>query len=114
MMLPLALLDFLSPTTMLILAVVAILLYGERLPEVARTYGKQFMALKKSMQGIRDQFDAVTRDVTGTMEQTLRVEPISSEREEATAPKFEPPPAEVPSADPPTEPTSVAKAGEGP
>ena len=38
-MLPLAF-DFLSPSTMLLLAVLAVLLYGERLPEVARGLGQ--------------------------------------------------------------------------
>ncbi len=66
-MLPLAF-DFLSPSTMLILAVLAVLLYGERLPEVDATWGKQFIELKKSLQGIRDQFEEVTREVTTTMD----------------------------------------------
>jgi len=92
-MLPLAL-DFLSPTTMLVLAVLAILLYGERLPEVARNLGKQFVELKKSVQGIRDQFDEVTREVTSTMDRSLQKTELTVEREEATAPKFEPPRSE--------------------
>jgi sec-independent protein translocase protein TatA len=94
MNLPLGLFDsFLSPQTMLILAIVAVLLYGERLPEVARSFGKQFMDFKKSIQGIREEFEAATRDVTSTAERPHRKEePI--DREEATAPKFEPPPSE--------------------
>ena len=94
MNLPLAFLDsLLSPTTMIVVAIVAILLYGERLPEVARTWGKHFIDLKKSVQGLRDQFDSVTREVTSTLDQPVHIEPPVA-REEATAPKFEPPPAE--------------------
>jgi sec-independent protein translocase protein TatA len=92
-MLPLAF-DFLSPTTMLILAVLAVLLYGERLPEVARGLGKQFIELKKSLQGIRDQFDEVTREVTTTMDRSLPRAELTMDREAPTAPKFEPPPSE--------------------
>ncbi|MGO8690010.1 MAG: twin-arginine translocase TatA/TatE family subunit [Thermoguttaceae bacterium] len=92
-MLPLAF-DLFSPTTMLMLAVLAVLLYGERLPEVARNLGKQFIELKKSLQGIRDQFEEVTREVTTSMERPSPRPELSTEREEATAPKFEPPPSE--------------------
>ncbi len=99
-MLPLAF-EFLSPGTMLILAVLAVLLYGERLPEVMRTWGKQFIALKKSMQGIRDQFEEVTREVTSTIDQPLQQQEPATEREEATAPKFEPPLNEPPPNEPP-------------
>ena len=38
-----------------VLAVLGVLLYGERLPEVAGSFAKQFMQLKKSVQGIRDE-----------------------------------------------------------
>ena len=92
-MLPLAF-DFLSPTTMLFLAVLAVLLYGERLPEVARSLGKQFIDLKKSVQGIRDQFEEVTRGITTTVESPLPKAEATAQREQATAPKFEPPRSE--------------------
>ena len=70
--LPLAFFDsFLSPSTMLLLLVVAVLLYGERLPEVAKAWGKQFMDLKKSFQGLRDQFDSVTRDITSSVDTAI-------------------------------------------
>ena len=93
-MLPLASFDLFSPWTMLLLAVAAVLLYGERLPEVARGWGKQFIDLKKSLQGIRDQFEEVTREVSTTMDRSLPQPEMIVEREVATAPKFEPPPRE--------------------
>jgi sec-independent protein translocase protein TatA len=49
-----AFLDF-SPSTLLILGVIAVLLYGERLPEVARTAGRRFMDFKKGFDGMQDQ-----------------------------------------------------------
>jgi sec-independent protein translocase protein TatA len=93
MVLPLAFLDFLGFQGILLLAILGVLLYGERLPEVAASFGKQFMQLKKSVQGIRNEIESVAFDakhsVTRSMEQS-----DDSSREEATAPKFEPPPAE--------------------
>ena len=71
MTLPLGFLDFLGPAEMLIIGIVAILLFGERLPEVARSWGKKFVEVKKSVQGIREEFEAATRDVTSTVSQSV-------------------------------------------
>jgi Sec-independent protein translocase protein TatA len=77
----------------LILAVLGVLLFGERLPEVAGKFAKQFMELKKSLQGIRDEIQSVAFDAKHAVTHSLdKVDELS--REEATAPKFEPPPAE--------------------
>ena len=93
-----AFLDFLGPSGIIIVAVIAVLLYGERLPEVARTFGKNFLELKKSMQGVREELEAAARDVTTSVRQSIeKPEPV--DREEATAPKFEPP-LNPPAADP--------------
>ena len=86
-------LDFLGPSGIIIVAVIAVLLYGERLPEVARTFGKNFLELKKSMQGVRQELEAAARDVTTSVRESIeKPEPV--DREEATAPKFEPPPSQ--------------------
>lgn len=81
-------------TEMLILGVIGLLLFGKRLPEVARNLGKGMMEFKKGMYDIQD-------DVTSTSNRsvTSQSRPIPADsREEATAPKFEPPkyePSEV-------------------
>jgi sec-independent protein translocase protein TatA len=80
---------FESPTTMLILGALAVLLFGERLPEVARSFGKGLMEVQKGVRGIQQEIhDAVTSATT--------IDPKPSydepeDREEATAPKYEPP-----------------------
>ena len=93
MVLPLGFLEFFGLQGFLILAILGVLLYGERLPEVAASLGKQLMHLKKSVQGIRNEIESVAFDakhaVTRSME---KADDLA--REEATAPKFEPPPAE--------------------
>jgi sec-independent protein translocase protein TatA len=85
----------LSPTTMLILGVIAVLLYGERLPEVAGSVGKVFMEFKRGLRSIQDDVEGAINSATTT---TTSNTPSSrheelEEREEATAPKFEPPPS---------------------
>ena len=93
MILPLAIFDFFGFQGFLILAILGVLLYGERLPEVAAKLGKQMMELKKSVQGIRDEIESVAFDAKHAVTRTME-EAADSAREEATAPKFEPPPAE--------------------
>src|SRR5208283_3218874 len=94
MLLPLAFSDILSFQGVLILAILGVLLYGERLPEVAASLGKQLMELKKSFQGIRNELESVAFDAKHRVERSM--EKIDDfVREEATAPKFEPPPAEA-------------------
>jgi sec-independent protein translocase protein TatA len=95
-----------SPLMFLILGVLAVLLFGERLPEVARTVGKGVMELRKGMRGIQDEIrSAMDSAVSTDAAVTAHEEPSAAgyrdpgmaryeepeDREEATAPKFEPP-----------------------
>jgi sec-independent protein translocase protein TatA len=80
----------LSPSTLLILGVIAVLLYGERLPEVARSIGKGLMELKKGVRSIQDEVEGAINSTASTTAASHRYEQ-PQEHEEATAPKFEPP-----------------------
>jgi sec-independent protein translocase protein TatA len=96
---PLAFIDtLLSPSTMMLIAIVALLLYGERLPEVAKSFGKQFSEFKRNMQNVRQEFESAVSSATSAMEVTSHHKEASAEGDEATAPKFDPPPAEEPTA----------------
>ena len=83
-----------SPTTLLILGALAVLLFGERLPEVARSVGKGFMEFKKGMQGIEQEIRTAVDSATSSVASATHLDD-AAEREEATAPKFEPPPPET-------------------
>jgi sec-independent protein translocase protein TatA len=75
-------------TEMLILGVIGLLLFGKRLPEVARNLGKGMMEFKKGMYDLQDEVNTASRSTFSTAQSR----PIPTEtREEATAPKFEPP-----------------------
>lgn len=87
-------LDILGSSGLLIIAVIAVLLYGERLPEVARTFGKHFMSFKRTLQGIREEFESAASSATSTVTRSTERKEETQDREEATAPKFEPPPAD--------------------
>ncbi len=83
-----------GPMEMMIILVIAVLLFGKRLPEVGRSLGKGIVEFKKGIHGIENEIDSATHSTsTGTSS------PSSENREEATAPKFEPPASE-PKAEP--------------
>jgi sec-independent protein translocase protein TatA len=83
-------------TEMVILGIIGLLLFGKRLPEVARSLGKGMMEFKKGMYDIQDDVSSASNSRSFTSSQSR---PIPADtREEATAPKFEPPkfePSEV-------------------
>lgn len=79
---------------LLFLAVVAVLLFGKKLPEVAKSIGKGYGKLKKSLTEVQK-----TMDVS----EALDSEPDHAsagnsfdydEYDEPTAPRFDPPPGE--------------------
>ena len=50
-----AFLDF-NPVMMLVLGAIAVMLFGERLPEVARSIGKGLMEFKSGIRELQDEF----------------------------------------------------------
>ena len=58
MMLPLA---FLSPSfgEMVLIAIIALLLYGSDLPQVARSWGKVYQEFRRNLNGIRSELNDV-------------------------------------------------------
>jgi sec-independent protein translocase protein TatA len=79
-----------GPMEMVIVGVIALLLFGKRLPEVARNMGKGITEFKKGMRGIDDE-----PPPGWSAEQQKQGQPArpaaAEDRVEPTAPKFEPP-----------------------
>jgi sec-independent protein translocase protein TatA len=77
----------LSPVELIVIGSIAVLLFGSRLPSVARSMGKSVTEFKKGLRGIEEDVDTSTnaRRVSSN---------YSDDREEATTPKFEPPKSE--------------------
>ena len=85
-----------------VIAVVAILLFGKNLPGVARNFGKTYGDFKKGLSDIQNEFSKATRDVEGSVSDAYHSNTSPSkfddydDFEEASAPKFEPPPQAEP------------------
>ncbi len=82
-----------GPGEMMIILVIAVLLFGKRLPEVGRSLGKGIVEFKKGVKGIEEEIDTAS---TQSSASTSSHE--ADDRDEATAPKFDPPPGEPESA----------------
>ena len=79
---------------MMIVGVIAVLLFGKRLPEVGRSLGKGIVEFKKGMRDIQSEVDNATSPTASRVAHRNAID----DYEEATAPKFEPPkyePSEV-------------------
>ena len=57
-----------GPAEMMLLLVVALLLYGGKLPEVARTWGKTFADFRRSFTGIQHEFNDAMYSVPEQLE----------------------------------------------
>jgi sec-independent protein translocase protein TatA len=79
---------------MLIIGVIAVLLFGKRLPEVGRSVGKGLLEFKKGLRGIEEELHKATYAVESSPSRSSAGDE-AEDREEATAPKFEPPPEEA-------------------
>lgn len=98
-----------GPTEMIVIGIIAVLLFGRRLPEVAKSLGTSYREFRKGLSDLQSQVN--TRDlyssVTSTTPSKTSYTSTKStaygdfdDHAEATAPKFEPPPCEPqPSAD---------------
>jgi sec-independent protein translocase protein TatA len=89
----------LSFQELLIVGVVAILLFGKNLPDVAKKFGGMYREFRKSLDDLRSQVDFTdTLNSAPTKPKPRKSYSDFDDLDEISAPKFQPPPA--PSEDP--------------
>jgi sec-independent protein translocase protein TatA len=80
---------------LLIVGVVAILLFGKNLPDVARKFGGMYREFRKGLDDLRSQVDFTDTYNTAPSKARPAARRASDydDYDEVSAPKFEPPPA---------------------
>ncbi len=73
---------------LVVIGIVALLLYGQRLPEVARTWGNTYRDLRRSLNDMKSSISIDTSPPTPRISQVEEYD----DRENESAPKFIPPP----------------------
>lgn len=74
---------------MLMIMLVAVLLFGKRLPEVGRSLGRGIVEFKKGIRGIEDEIDASSSSSSSSHSSAPAYRPADDFG--ASVPKFEPP-----------------------
>jgi len=82
---------------LIIVGIVAVLLFGKRLPEVAKSLGKSYTEFRRGLADIQSQInlsDVYTPSYNSSSYTSSKTSYEQDDYEAASAPKFEPPPAE--------------------
>ncbi|ADB15616.1 sec-independent translocation protein mttA/Hcf106 [Pirellula staleyi DSM 6068] len=84
----------LGPSELIIFGIIAIMLFGKNLPEVAKKFGKSYREFRKGLSDIQGQVDFTeTYNSTPVRSKPAKRNYDNEERDEVSAPKFEPPTA---------------------
>ena len=86
----------LGPSELVIVGVVAILLFGSKLPDVMRSFGKSYREFRGGLSEFHSHIN-LSDSLTSAPTKSYSSKPAPrdpDDYEEATAPKFEPPPSE--------------------
>ena len=85
----------LGPTEAIVIAVIAVLLFGSKLPEVARQLGGSYRELRRSLNDVQQQFRMAEYEAkkSFSIDDPPKKKDVDSEDEfdEPAAPKFKPP-----------------------
>ena len=96
---------------LVIIGIIAVLLFGRKLPEVAKSLGSSYREFRKGLSDLQSQIDFSDTSSSSSYSSSSFVQESSysessygdfDDYDEATAPKFEPPPAEPQEADQPS------------
>ncbi len=79
-------------TEMLLFGIIALMLFGSRLPDVARNFGRTYRELRKKVDEFQREFREWDREDTAKASRPKFTPDDDVKRSEPSAPKFSPPP----------------------
>jgi sec-independent protein translocase protein TatA len=80
-----------GPPELLIIGVVAVLLFGKRLPEVARSLGQSYNQFRRGLHDIQSEVNQAIHSEPSSSSATKSLGYSDDDYDEPTAPKFTPP-----------------------
>lgn len=86
----------LSMQELVVIGIIAVLLFGKKLPEVAKSVGKSYSQFRKGLSEMQGDFHRAMHtpdEPVRKSRQAQRYDDDYYDRDETSAPKFEPPPA---------------------
>jgi sec-independent protein translocase protein TatA len=88
---------FLTPTMMIGLGILGVLIFGRRMPEVGRALGQTIVQFKKGMRGLEDELEGSAFNPSAPPPPAPASDQVRApQRVAATAPKFEDAPSPPP------------------
>ena len=81
-----------GPPELLIFGTIALLLFGKRLPEVARSLGQGLSQFKQGMSGLQEEFRKASEPPPKPAPAKIAPAPVSAAVEQDDTPAFAPPP----------------------
>ncbi|GAA5505906.1 twin-arginine translocase TatA/TatE family subunit [Novipirellula caenicola] len=85
----------LSPFELMVIGVIAVVLFGGNLPEVARKFGSSYRDVRRTLNDVQQQFREAEyeakRALTMDTPASTKLDEPEEEPEEPSAPKFKPP-----------------------
>lgn len=80
-----------GPPELIIIGVVAVLLFGKRLPEVARSVGASYNEFRRGLQDIQSEMTQAIDSEPSSNASKKQYSYLEDDYDEPTAPKFTPP-----------------------
>ena len=83
-----------GPPEMIVIGIIAVVLFGGNLPEVARKFGASYRELRRGLNEVQQEFRNAEYEASKALtmdDKPSRVEDDEDEPSEPTAPKFTPP-----------------------
>ncbi|TWU39142.1 sec-independent translocase [Novipirellula aureliae] len=86
----------LSPFELMVIGVIAVVLFGGNLPEVARKFGGSYRELRRTLNDVQQQFRNAEFEAQKTLtlddsKKVAKEDAVDDEPEEPSVPKFKPP-----------------------
>ena len=76
---------------LLVVGMIAVMLFGKRLPEVARSLGKSYHQFRRGLEDVQREVNRTVRSTESTFREATAITYKEEDYEQPSAPKFEPP-----------------------